>query len=238
MNNCARYANVQLYRLYLPAMINVIIPRAKNGLLIISMSDLNIILCSNNSLFKHGVYMKKVFLAAAVMATLVSGSAMAESITINGDMIEEGCKFGNNGKADITLNKLASKDVQAAPLGSELLNQADSFKISNCPTYDVRLEFKAQAPDGYPGAIVNTDVNGEYIAHFLRDGRDSEYKSLTDPDSNRVYLAKAAAAAAQSPEGYQSPVLAGYTKIKEVGSGVSIAGPTSSTIDLSITYVQ
>ena len=184
--------------------------------------------------------MKKVFLAAAVMATLVSGSAMADSITINGEMIEAGCIFGNNGTADITLNKLASHTVTAAPLGAELLNQKDSFKISNCPTYDVRLEFSAQAPAGYPGAIVNTDANGEYIAHFLRDGRTEKKEPLTESGTNRVYLTGNDAAAAQSPEGFQYPVLAGYTKIKgtDTVDDASIAGTTSSTIDLSITYVQ
>lgn len=183
--------------------------------------------------------MKKVFLAAAVMAALASGSVMADSITINGQMIEEGCIIGDNGNADITLNKIASKDIQVAPLGSELLNQADSFKISNCPTYDVRIQFDGQAPAGYPEAIVNTgDVNGEYVAHFLRDGRTVDHKALTKPGSNVVYLAGDDATAAQSPDGYLFPVQAGYTKIKEADTGTLLAGKTNSTINLSVTYVQ
>ncbi|WP_410750265.1 fimbrial protein [Citrobacter sp. U14242] len=183
--------------------------------------------------------MKKVFLAAAVMSALASTSVFADTITINGEMIEEGCIIGDNGGSEITLDKITAKQVKDVAVGGELLNQADSFKISNCPNYDVRIEFSAQTPTGYPDAIVNTDTpSGEFVAHYLRDGRTVDHKSLTNLASKRVYLANDEAIAAQTVTGFQFPVLTGYTKIKEVGTGESPVGTTTSTVNLSITYVQ
>jgi len=184
--------------------------------------------------------MKKVFLAAAVLAVLASGSALAgDQITINGELLSQGCTVGNNGGADITLNKVTSAQVEALSVGEELQNQAASFKISNCPAYEVRIQFDAQAPEGFEEVIVNDNAaSGEFVGHFLQDARRSGKWSLTKPGQNVVYLAGDEAQAAQSVDGFQFPVRAGYTKIKDIGADQSPVGLTSSTVNLTITYAQ
>lgn len=181
--------------------------------------------------------MKRVFLAAAITAALTSANGMADTITLNGELLEEGCKIGNNDTSDITLNKITAKQVKEVAVGTELLNQTDSFKISNCPGYDVRIEFNATAPANFPDAIVNTDTpSGDYVAHYLRDARRVDRISLTNPSTNAAWLAGDEARAAQSAAGFQFPVLVGYTKIQDVPIGATPSGTTTSTVDLTITY--
>lgn len=181
--------------------------------------------------------MKKIFLAAAVMVTLTSTNAMADAIRIDGELIEEGCKIGDNDTSDITLSKITTKQLKEVAVGAELLNQSDSFKVSNCPNYEVRIQFDAAAPASYPDAIVNTDSpSGKYVAHYLRDARRVDHLSLTNPGSNSTWLTGDEAKAAQSAKGFIFPVLAGYTKIKDVPTGETPSGTTASTITLTITY--
>lgn len=178
--------------------------------------------------------MKKVFLAAAIMATLASGNAMAETITINGEVIENGCDVGNNGSADITLDKITVPQVKAAAIGSHLGNKLDNFKLSNCPAYDINVQFIADAVPTNATAIVNTEKpSNTVIAHYLYNSSNNQALNGT---TQVLDAASQEAIAAQSAAGYLFPVNVGYTKIAEVDDDASPAGITKSIVTLNITY--
>jgi len=175
--------------------------------------------------------MKKVFLAAAVMAALVSGNVMADTITINGEIIENGCTIGNNGNADLNLNKITVPQVKAAAIGAHLANQADSFKISNCPNYSVFIEFIGDEVPGMPDSIVNTESpSNTVLGHYLFNN-DNE-------DTLVGFTAVVGGPQAQSAAGMQYPVNVGYVKIAEVDDQDSPAGVTKSVVTLNVTYRQ
>ena len=178
--------------------------------------------------------MKKVFLAAAVMAAMASGSVMAETITINGEIIENGCQVGTNNNANITLNKITVPQVKAATVGTHLANKLDSFKLSNCPAYNINIQFVADAVTTDPTAIVNTVTpSNTVIAHYLyNEGNNAALNGTTQI----LDVNSPEAIAAQSAAGYDFPVNVGYTKIAEVDDTASPAGLTQSAVTLIITY--
>lgn len=180
--------------------------------------------------------MKKVFLAAAVMAALASGSVMADTITINGEVIENGCIVGDNGNADITLNKITVQQAKTAAVGAHLGNQADSFKLSSCPAYDIDVQFVADAVNGNADAIVNTEApSNTVVAHYLYNEANTAPLNGT---TQTIESDSPEAAQAQSSNGYFFPVNVGYTKIGEVDDQSSPAGVTKSVVTLNITYAQ
>ena len=181
--------------------------------------------------------MKKVFLAASVMAALVSGSALAsDTLTIDGEMIESGCIVGNNGNADINLVKITVDQLKAAAIGGNLAEQASSFNIHDCPAYDILISFSADVPPGFPQAIVNDlQPSGDVVAHYMFN---NDRMSVVGFDAYLGDYYDDARAQAQTPEGYDFPVWVGYKKIAEVQPGVSPAGLTHSSVTVDITYMQ
>ncbi|MDM2932568.1 hypothetical protein [Citrobacter sp. Cu233] len=178
--------------------------------------------------------MKKVFLAAAVMAALASGSVIAETITINGEVIEKGCEFGTNNNADISLNKITVQQAKVAAIGAHLGNQNDHFKLTNCPNYNIYVQFVADTVDGNADAIVNSKApSNTVLAHYLYNGTNTASLSNT---TQIIEHGTAEATAAQSAVGYLFPLNVGYTKIGEVDDQSSPAGPTESVVTLNITY--
>ncbi|WP_410750264.1 hypothetical protein [Citrobacter sp. U14242] len=184
--------------------------------------------------------MKKVFLAAAVMATLVSGRALAsDTLTIDGEMIESGCIVGNNGNADINLDKITVDQLKAAAIGGNLAEKASSFNIHDCPAYDIALSFSADVPPGFPQAIVNDlQPSGDVVAHYMRDDYYGDHMTIVGRLRFFGDYYDDARAQMQTPEGYDYPVSVGYKKIAEVQPGVSPAGLTHSSVTVNITYMQ
>lgn len=189
-----------------------------------------------------GPEMKKIFLVAAVMAALVSGHALAaDTITINGEIIEKGCTIGNNSNADINLATVTVPQVKEVGVGAEFANQPDTFLIKDCPSgYDIQMTFNADVPAGFPDGIVNTEMpSSTVVAHYLKDARlgmSNEY--LTKSGNNTVYITDADATAAQTTQGYNFPVESGYLKIADVDDQNSPAGITKSVVTLNVYYRQ
>ncbi|WP_410750266.1 fimbrial protein [Citrobacter sp. U14242] len=180
--------------------------------------------------------MKKVFLAAAVMAALASGSVMADTITINGEVIENGCTVGDNGNADITLNKITVQQAKAATIGAHLGDMASSFKLSSCPAYDINIQFVADTVATDANAIVNTEApSNTVIAHHLYNEANTESLNGT---TQTIANGTPEADSAQSANGYYFPINVGYTKIAEVDDQSSPAGITKSVVTMNITYAQ
>lgn len=181
--------------------------------------------------------MKKVFLAAAVMAALASGSVMAETITINGEVIEGGCVIGDdNGNTNITLNKITVQSAKAAAIGAHLGNKYATFQLKNCPKYDIHVQFVADAVTDNADAIVNTVApSNTVVAHYLFNGDNTASLSNT---TQIIKDKTPEATAAQSVEGYLFPLNVGYIKIADGDEQSSPAGKTSSVVTLNVTYAQ
>ncbi|HAU4331431.1 hypothetical protein P2H57_16830 [Citrobacter freundii] len=188
--------------------------------------------------------MKKVLLAASVMAALISGHVMAsDTITINGEIIEKGCTIGENGNANIDLRTVTVAQVKETGIGSELANQADYFMIKDCPAgYEVELNFIADIPPGYDNGIVNTEApSNTVVAHYLRDARPthiSDHVYLTNPSRNQIYLDNDERTKAQSSTGFSFPIESGYLKTAEVDGENTPAGLTKSVVTLNVYYRQ
>lgn len=184
--------------------------------------------------------MKKVFLAAAVMAALSSTGVMAEDLTITGGMLEKGCIIGESGNADIYLDKITVAQVTNATVGTKFAEKAASFNIHNCPNYGIAITFRGDIHPTDPEAIVN-DIkpSGDVVAHYMVDNSDK--MSLLNLNGGMNLSAEYTPEEhkkALSDEGYDYPVIVGYKKVADVQSGVSPAGLTRSVVTLDITYYQ
>ena len=180
--------------------------------------------------------MKKVFLAAAVMAALASTSVMAETLTIDGELLEKGCIIGKNGNADINLNKITVAEVTNAGIGTKFAEKAASFNIHNCPNYGIAIALRGDIHPTDSEAIVN-DIkpSGDVVAHYMVD--NSDHVSLLNLGGG-ITLSAESTPEALSDEGYDYPVIVGYKKVADVQSGVSPAGLTRSVVTLDIIYYQ